>query len=272
MFQTQKHGIPKLNNVSFLDDMGIVVPTLGTRLNYLLECLESIRDAGIKNVTIVAPEEAQISKVIPRNLFNRFLADPQKGLPEAINAGIASFPTSVKAVAWLGDDDKLMVGSIKSCEYLLNAGDRVVATFGICEYISEDSNVFWTNAYGQKSVELLKFVSNKLPQPGSWFKRSAFELVNGLDSSYKWAFDQDLFHKLSDVGRVVYVPTVVAQYRWHSSSLSAGQIRESVWDSARVRINHASPSFRPLVILWEKIAYFLIILAGSSLNRRSKRL
>ena len=39
--------------------VGIVIPTLGTRLDFLLDCVESVREAGPAHLTIVCDQDAR---------------------------------------------------------------------------------------------------------------------------------------------------------------------------------------------------------------------
>ena len=81
--------------------IGIVVPTLGTRSDFLIQALSSIRAAGECHIVIVAPKPEDINKNYSEKLFDSVIEDPKSGLPQAINAGIRSMPTSIKYVNWL---------------------------------------------------------------------------------------------------------------------------------------------------------------------------
>ena len=88
--------------------VGIVVPTLGTRPDYLRQCLTSIRAAGDARIHIVAPGSLCLGSVIEPDLFDAVIDDPGLGLAAAIDTGMHSFPDSVVFVNWLGDDDELV--------------------------------------------------------------------------------------------------------------------------------------------------------------------
>ena len=53
--------------------VGIVVPTLGTRSEKLQKCLESIRSAGDAHVSLVAPAEFDYAKFLRAGLVMQAL-------------------------------------------------------------------------------------------------------------------------------------------------------------------------------------------------------
>jgi glycosyltransferase involved in cell wall biosynthesis len=100
--------------------VGIVVPTLGERPDYLEQCLKSIRKAGESHILIVAPKSFDNSGLISSGLVDSVIEDPGAGLPAAINQGIDSLPKSVEYINWLGDDDLPKPGSLSKCSDALD--------------------------------------------------------------------------------------------------------------------------------------------------------
>lgn len=249
--------------------IGLVVPTLGTRPKYLEECLESIRVNEIAYVNLVAPASFDPSLLFSRGLIDAFTPDAGRGLAGAINDGFRHLPADLEVIAWLGDDDILETESLRTAADALTTG--VVAVFGDCNFIDEDSKVFWTLRTGQWAVSLLSWGPNKIPQPGSLFRRRSVEEVGELDESLGWAFDQDLFLKLRSLGKVAYVPKTVASFRWHATSLSAGSSGDSVREAASVRIRHTKKKFRLLARLREYVHVRLALSVRSTLDHESSR-
>ena len=85
--------------------IGIIVPTVGTRGALLRECLTSIRASGSCYVCIIAVDAVATQHELDEQLFDNIIQDPGKGLAAAINIGVASLPSSIKYVNWIGDDD-----------------------------------------------------------------------------------------------------------------------------------------------------------------------
>ncbi len=250
--------------------VGIVVPTLGKRPDYLEQCLRSIRQAGEAHVLIVSPKSFDTSGLISAGLADSFILDGGAGLPAAINQGIDSLPESVEYVNWLGDDDLLKPGSLSSCTDALNQKQQVVLAFGACDYIDSEGNHVWQNRSGQWAVPLLRVGPDLIPQPGALFRRSAFEAVGGLRANLGWAFDFDLFIRLSKVGKLQYLNQTLASFRWHPESLSVEHRKRSVAEAGQVRVSHLPRFLKPISLLWEYPVRQATLIAGKRLTDKAQ--
>jgi hypothetical protein len=119
-------------------------------------------------------------------------------------------------------------------------------------------------------MQLMRVGPNLVPQPGSMFSRHAYNEVGGLDSSYGWAFDQDLFTRIGRKFRVKYVQRTLASFRWHEDSLSAGSRDGSVMESSRIRVKNLPTMIKPFSSLWEIPVRFAIRQAGVRMNKASR--
>jgi GT2 family glycosyltransferase len=251
--------------------VGIVVPTLGTRLEYLRQCLLSIRNAGPAFVLVVTKEPSSIDELKAEGLIDAVVIDPGHGLPQAINAGIKQLPREVEYINWLGDDDLLTVDSLLHASAVLDNEPKTVLVFGSCDYINESGDVVWRNKSGFWAVPLLRVGPDLIPQPGALFRRSVFEDVGGLDPTYNWAFDFDLFLKMAKRGQAVFLNQTLAKFRWHPESLSVQHRRSSVLEASQVRISHLPKILRPISVIWEWPVRVATLIAGNRVSSLSKK-
>jgi len=231
--------------------VAVVVPTLGQRIDYLRESLSSIRNAGDAFVAIVAPADFDASGLLADGLADIKIDETGRSLPEAINQGMDALADEIEFVTWLGDDDLLRPGALGVAEKELRLRPRASAVYGRCDYIDESGATVWRNSSGAWASPLLRVGPDLVPQPGSLIRRSAWRAVGGVRTDLGWAFDFDLFLKLSKVGSLRFVPVVLAAFRWHQGSLSVGQRRDSVREASQVRRDHLPRWVRPLSVLWE---------------------
>lgn len=252
-------------------ELGIVVPTMGTRPEFLRETLASIGLAGSAIIHIVAPPSAQIESIVVPNSYNALIPDPGKGLSAAIDAGLRSFPTDTKFVTWIGDDDLLLENSLNHAAELLTNHPEAVLVYGGCEYIDTDGNRLWVNKSGSYARYLMRFGPQLVPQPGSLFRKEAYESIGGLDPQYKWAFDLDLFIRFSRIGKLHFIPRTLARFRWHDGSLSVGGRRGSIDEASRIRRTSLPASLQWFSPLWEAPIKAAIKLAGNQMSKRQKR-
>ena len=249
---------------------GIVVPTLGTRPDYLRQCLQSIRAAGDAHILLVAPEGFDCLELKKAGLIDSEVQDPRKGLAEAINLGIAALPSEVEFVNWLGDDDLLSKDALVLAQEALSRSSQTVMVFGACSYIDSLGETIFVNTSGQWAVPLLRIGPDLVPQPGSLFRRSAFESVGGLSADFNWAFDFDLFIRFSKIGKVVYINRNLASFRWHPESLSVEHRKMSVAEASAVRVRHLPRYLRLISSLWEFPVKQATFWAGKRVTRRAR--
>jgi GT2 family glycosyltransferase len=250
--------------------VGIVVPTLGNRPDYLEQCLRSIRAAGEAHILLVAPTSLQTSALESASLIDSVVIDAGGGLASAINQGIRALPESVEYTNWLGDDDLLIAGSLKNSVQVLDSDPNGVMTFGACEYIDGKGQTVWANGSGQWAVPLLRFGPDLIPQPGALFRRSAFDKVGGLKTDLGWAFDFDLFIRLSKLGKLRFLNQTLAKFRWHPESLSVEHRKKSVAEASQVRVSHLPAFLRPISFLWEYPVQQATLIAGKRVTAKAK--
>jgi GT2 family glycosyltransferase len=128
----------------------------------------------------------------------------------------------------------------------------------------------WRNSSGRWASPLLHIGPDLVPQPGSLIRRSAWQAVGGVRTDLGWAFDFDLFLKLSKVGTLRFIPVVLAAFRWHADSLSVGQRRDSVREASQVRRDHLPPWIRPISGIWERPVRWATFRASALVERGSK--
>ena len=260
-----------MTSPSATERVGIVVPTIGGRPEYLPLALKSIRDAGNAYVILVGNKGFDASGFLKSGLIDEYLDEPEPGLAAKINFGFRALPKDVRFINWLGDDDLLTPGSLTSAADRLAESDSPVLVFGGCEYIDPHGKPIFTNKSGQWAVPLLRVGPQLIPQPGALYRRDAFERIGGLSNKFGWAFDFELFYSLSEIGKAVYLPKVLANFRWHPGSLSVSRRRESVSEASAVRKAHLPKVLRAISEIWEWPVRQATYVAGVRVSKRLKK-
>ena len=252
-------------------ETGIVVPTLGTRPEYLEQCLLSIRDAGGAFINIVTPSFDALAAQLNPSLYDVITSDPGGGLSNAINVGIRTLPEHLQFVNWLGDDDLLIPNAIALATSTLRQNPRTVLVYGGCRYINGNGDLLWINKSGSYAKFLMRCGPQLIPQPGALFRRSTFEQIGGLQAQYKWAFDLDMLIRLSRFGNLQYIHQTLASFRWHEGSLSVGGREGSVREASDIRVAALPRSLRSISPLWEKPLRRILLKAGNRVTRRNEQ-
>jgi GT2 family glycosyltransferase len=251
--------------------VGIVVPTIGQRPEYLPLALQSIREAGNAYVLLVGNKGFDATSFLDSGLIDKYIDEEDPGLAAKINFGFRALPQQIQYINWLGDDDLLTRGSLEVALDRITQQDQPVLVYGGCEYIDPKGNSLFTNKSGAWAVPLLRFGPQLIPQPGSLYRRDAFEKIGGLSQEFGWAFDFELFLSLSKMGKAVFVPKILAKFRWHPGSLSVSRRAESVKEASKVRVSHLPKILKPVSFIWEYPVRIATYLAGRSVSRNASQ-
>lgn len=251
--------------------IGVVVPSLFERPDYLRESLESIRKSGNVHVLLMGPDVERQSKPYV-DLYDSLFEEPLTGtLSQKLNQALSLLPDEIELMTWLGDDDLLEENSLELCQKIFQETPNLSLIFGICRYIDQHGQVIGKNRSGNWAIPLARWGPFLAPQPGSVFTRRAFESVSRLDSSFELAFDFDLFLSLADVGTVRYVNQTMGSFRWHSESLSVKNRAKSVREASRVRKKHANGFGKLVILLLNPLVEVATLAAGLVLEVQRKR-
>ena len=264
-----------VSNMSINQDLsvvGIVIPTLGNRDRFLKQSINSIRtSASAVHICLVAPKAFLEIESVKSLGVDQLVIDDGEGLAAAINKGLKNLPQNITHFNWLGDDDLLRPNSMNRALEILQSHPDIAFVYGSCEYIDEHERVLFINKSGKWAKDLMRFGPQLVPQPGALIQRKAFERIGGLDSKYKWAFDLDMFIRLSEIGRSFYLDEVVAAFRWHGDSLSVGGRKGSVKEASSIRLRHTPKWLLPVATIWEPLCRLAIFYSGQYVTRQSAR-
>jgi GT2 family glycosyltransferase len=246
--------------------VGVVVPTIGERPQYLDITLKSIREAGDSYIVLVGRKGFDASSYQNSGLVDLYIDELETSVPKKINQGFRALPENIEYITWIGDDDLLSPGSLGVAVSLLVQPEKPVLVFGHCQYIDSEGNDVLVKRSGSWALPLLRFGPQLIPQPSAVFRRDAFERVGGLSDKFEFAFDFDLFLKLTKVGKGVFVDKILSSHRWHATSLTYSRRWDSVKEASAVRTSNLSPLLRVLSFLWEIPIMLITYLGGNILS------
>jgi GT2 family glycosyltransferase len=246
--------------------VGVVVPTIGERPQYLDITLKSIREAGDSYIVLVGRKGFDASSYQNSGLIDLYIDELDTSVPNKINQGFRALPENIEYITWIGDDDLLAPGSLNVAVSALTKPEKPVLVFGHCQYIDSEGNDVLVKRTGSWAVPLLRFGPQLIPQPSAVFRRDAFERVGGLSDKFEFAFDFELFLKLSKLGKAIFVDQILSSHRWHATSLTYSRRWDSVKEASAVRASNLSSLLRVLSFLWEIPIMLITYLAGNILS------
>jgi GT2 family glycosyltransferase len=246
--------------------VGVVVPTIGERPQYLEITLKSIREAGESFIVLVGRNGFDASYYQKAGLVDLYIDEVEASVPNKINQGFRALPENIEYITWIGDDDLLSPGALGTGVQTLEKPEKPVLVYGHCQYIDSDGNDVLVKRSGSWAVPLLRFGPQLIPQPSAFFRRDAFEKVGGLSDKFQFAFDFDLFLKLTNLGKAVFIDKILSSHRWHATSLTYSRRWESVTEASKVRVSNLAPAIRLISFVWELPIQLVTYLAGTILS------
>ena len=254
--------------------VGVVVPTIGQRPQYIEGTLRSIREAGDTYIVLVGREDFNGEAFADSGLVDLYVDEDGPSLPGKINQGFRALPKEIEYITWVGDDDLLSPHSLVKAVAVLQRPEKPVLVFGHCQYIDSDGKHLLVKRTGSWAVSLLRFGPQLIPQPSAVFRRDAFERVGELSRRYEFAFDFDLFLKLSKLGKSYFIDAITSSHRWHATSLTYSRRWDSVREASAVRVSSLPVFVRLASIFWEVpvmlITYFVGNLLSGGVERGKK--
>ena len=216
----------------------MIVPTLGRRMAYLEHCLASIAAQDVAtDLVVVGPATPELEEITRRH-GGRLLADPERGMCAALNAGFGSAVPGTPYVAWLGDDDVLTDGSLAATTAALDADPGASMVYGWCDYIDDEGAVVFANRAGRMAGRTITFAPNLVPQPGSLMRLPEVLRVGGVDERLTFSMDLDLFLRLRRRGHLLALQQTLACFRWHVDSVTVASEGASAEEADRVRMRY----------------------------------
>jgi GT2 family glycosyltransferase len=234
------------------NQIGYVVPTLGNNLEWLAHSLESLRLSSKDcKIVIVTNSRTEPLTQLAEKYSTVLVEEETRGVYPALNQGVALLESlGADYFAFLGDDDVLIPGSTSNL--LKEFQDPTVAVaYGRIWYVDKKLITKMSNSGYPILKILLSWIPNIIPNPGTLIRISHFNKIGKYDPALKWAGDLDLWLRIRKIGKIRFVDTPVALFRWHDESLTAGQRRESLKEASLVRSRNSKKILKPFHMIWE---------------------
>lgn len=232
--------------------VSIVTPSYN-QAQFLEETIVSVLEQDYPDIEYVVVDDGSTdgSLEIARRYESRLhklVVQDNAGQVAAINHGFRL--ADGELLGWLNADDVLLPGAVSAVVEELEKDPEALLVYGDNVFIDEAGNRIprgSTSAAGAPfdPVTMVRRCKNWIPQPGSLFRRHALEIAP-LDERGYYFFDFEFALRVGAVGRVKYVPILLAGYRLHPESKTVGEPLRRAHDFVRLAEGFfASPDFPP---------------------------
>lgn len=177
----------------------------------------------------------------------QYVSEPDRGQSDAINKGFRRATGDV--VAWLNSDDTYEAGALDAVARALGAG-AARWCFGQCRVVDAHDREIrryvtaYKNHLARRYSYRLLLTKDFIPQPATFFRRELLEQVGRLDESRHLAMDYDLWLRFAQVAEPLFLPEVLAAFRWHAGSKSGGRYAAAAREAFEIARRHANGGAR----------------------------
>jgi len=228
-----------LNSDPSWPKISIVVPSYNQSV-FLERTLISILNQNYPNMELIVIDGG--SNDGSQDIINRYdkyidywISEKDKGQSDALNKGFAK--TSGEIIAWLNSDDIYLPGTLRRVGSEVMSRPRVDVFYGNEYIIDEDDQIIKERRVtsGLPIFSMLGFLAGNFGyyQPASFWKKELYLKVGGVDSSFRFTMDNDLFAKFDLAGaKYCFIKQFLSGFRLHSGSkttnmqdIAAGELK-----------------------------------------------
>jgi glycosyltransferase involved in cell wall biosynthesis len=177
-------------------------------------------------------------------------SEADRGQADAINKGLRRSTGDI--VGWLNSDDVLLPGALGRIACAFREKPVLEWVHGRCRIIDENDRRIRRPIEVYKHLRSQRFsfgsllAENFISQMTVFWRRKALEEVGYLDASLRFAFDYDMWLRLAQRGRPVYISTPQACFRWYESSKSGAGFQQQFAEDTQVAQRYARGEWWPM--------------------------
>ena len=204
----------------------IVTPCLNAA-GTLPEALESVRSQGyprLEHVIVDGGSTDGTVELLERAEGVTYVSEPDRGLSDAVNKGIARATGEV--VGWLNADDRYEPGALLAVGDALAASPQSEWLTGACRIVDAGGREIrravtaYKNLFLRRYSYSLHLVQNFVSAPATFARLDALREVGPVDERYRYAMDYDLWLRLARRGPPLVLDRYLAAFRMAEGTLS----------------------------------------------------
>ena len=215
--------------------VSIITPSFNQSA-YLEQTMKSVLDQDFPNIEYIVMDGGSTDSsvdIIQRHAARLafWTSERDRGQADAINNGIAHAHGEI--LAWLNSDDYYLSGTISAAVEIFEQNPDMVLIYGDMLAVNEHGETINTLKYQQLTLEdLLCF--QIIGQPSVFFRREAFEKSGGLDTTFHFLLDHQLWIKIAAQGKILHVDQTWSAARYHAEAKNRAKASEFGQEAFRI--------------------------------------
>ncbi len=166
-------------------------------------------------------------------------SEPDRGQVDAVAKGFAI--SSGEILGWVNSDDLLLSNSLFSVAHKFPQDGKTIALTGRCVLIGPSGESLKVNVPSIRTN--MMFHGHGLSQMATFWTRTAYDQVGGLDTTLHFSFDADLFVKLRRLGEIAIISEYLAAFRQHPRSKTSTISEVGLKEMQLIRKRYGKDSF-----------------------------
>jgi glycosyltransferase involved in cell wall biosynthesis len=227
--------------------VSVVTPSLNQG-RFIEQAIASVLEQAyprVEHVVVDGGSTDETLEILRRHPHVRWVSEPDAGQASAINKGFRMAGGAI--FGWLNADDYYLPDAISAAVDIFRSTDCAFVHGGWLR-VDERGRVLREVKAVPFDYRLQLEHRNAVCQPGSFFTRDAYWSVGGVDESYQFAMDYELWLKLGKRFAVRHVDRVQAAYRYHSESKSIAQYDAFGPETLRASRSHGGRFLSPMYL------------------------
>ena len=210
-----------------MTSFSVVTPCLNAETT-VAAALGSVREQGYAPLEHVVVDggstDATMAIVRAAGEHVRWVSEPDRGLSDAMNKGIAMARNDV--VGWLNADDVYLPGTLQKVADAFGRRPHAQWVTGRCLIIDADGREIRRGITRYKDALLRRYsfplflTQNFISAPATFVRRDALRAVGGFEERFRYSMDYDVWLKLARRSAPVVLDEPLASFRMAEGSLS----------------------------------------------------
>ena len=224
-----------------------VVTAVLNRARSIERALASVREQGYPNVEHVVVDGGSTDgtlEILERSDGIRWISEPDEGLADAMNKGIAM--ATGDWIGWLNSDDYYLPGALDAVAAAVEHNRDVRWIIGTCRIIDADDREIRSAITAYKNWLLrhysfrLYLTQNFVSCPSTFVRKDAYEAVGPLDPRYRISMDYDVFLRIARRWDPAVLDRELAVFRMEEGTLSVDGFEHQFVEHAEQARRHGA--------------------------------